>query len=159
MRFFLTNFFITCLILYPAICMPAEHLITLHNGGKLLVDGYSEEGNRLVFNIFGGSVVIDKEWVKSITKIEKNKPGPKQQEELTPHQKEKLAIRDQLLTLYKLLDNDKKNGRPSRVAKRMLQIGEVRNKLANLAERVKKKNNGELPQWWDDFKVPYLKKK
>ncbi len=122
-----------------------------------MVDGYREDGNRLVFNIFGGSVVVEKNWIESITKIENKKPAP--EKKLTAHQLEKIEISDRLLALYKQLNKDKKRGRSSRVEKRMGQIEEVQNKLVDLSARVKKKNNGKLPEWWDEIKVPYLNKK
>jgi prefoldin subunit 5 len=157
MRRFFTTLLFTLFILYPAICMPAEYLITLHSGGKLIVDGYWEEGNRLIFNIFGGSVVVEKDWVESITKVEKKKAAP--EKKLTPHQQEKIEIRDRLQALYKQLNKDKKRGKPSRIEKRMRQIEEAQNKLYDLSERVRRKNNGELPEWWEEIKVPYLKEK
>lgn len=152
----------------------ASYLIWLKNGGKLITYHYWEEGNQIMFYIYGGILGIQKDFVREIKEsdliyreetVEQKKPetakiqekkadteNKKENEkvDLEYYRKKRAVLKDKLdeaLRKYQEVSETKDYEAKKKVRKELTKLS---GQLFDLADEVKKKNKGMLPTWWEE---------
>jgi hypothetical protein len=179
----------------PSLVWSNSYSIQLENGGQLITNLYWEEGNQIMFYIYGGIAGVQKKFVKSISesklsfkdknedksaessdverkisnfeKIKDNEPtkadistpvgtGEKTQgEKRSPegidfeyYRKTKIKLRaqfDQAKENYLQASSNKDPEAKELARKDMVEFSK---QIYELADELKRKNNGVLPDWW-----------
>ena len=179
----------------PSLVWSNSYSIQLENGGQLITNLYWEEGNQIMFYIYGGIAGVQKKFVKSISesklsfkdknddkpsessdderkisnleKIKNNEPikgdistpvgtDEKMQGEERSHEgidfeyyrKTKIKLRaqfDQARENYLQASSNKDPEAKELARKDMVEFSK---QIYDLADELKRKNNGMLPDWW-----------
>ena len=180
----------------PSLVWSNSYAIQLENGGQFITNRYWEEGNQIMFYIYGGIAGVQKKFVKSIResklsykdknedesseltdgdrktsnfeKVKDNEPAKgdigsprgsgeqKQGEKRSPegldfeyYRKTKIKLREQFdQAREKYLEaSSNKDPEAKELARR--DMVEFSKQIYDLADELKRKNNGVLPDWWE----------
>jgi hypothetical protein len=180
----------------PSLVWSNSYSIQLENGGQFITNLYWEEGNQIMFYIYGGIAGVQKKFVKSISesklsfkdenedksskssdderkisnleKIKDNEPtkgdistsegtGEKiQGEKRSPegidfeyYRKTKIKLRAQFNQARENYLQASSNKDPEAKELARKEMVEFSKQIYDLADELKRKNNGVLPDWWE----------
>ena len=168
------------LLIIPSTCI-ASYIIKLKSGKEILVNRYWQEGDKIFFNAYGGTVGFPKDSIATIYELSdsdssKNtlhekgiiyEEAPETDESLPTEKSSALEnniSKDKKINLVARLKSQQKKlvtavsaGKADMWIERIKRkIKDIRAEIDNLKEEIIKKNRGALPQWWNEIDVPPL---
>jgi hypothetical protein len=180
----------------PSLVWSNSYSIQLENGGQFITNRYWEEGDQIMFYIYGGIAGVPKKFVKSIKesklnykdknearasesidndrkisnpeKVKNNEPakedssspvgtGEKKQGEKRSaegidfeyYRKTKIKLREQFDQAREKYLEASSNKDPEAKELARQEMVEFSKQIYDLADELKRKNNGVLPDWWE----------
>ncbi len=164
---------ILVLLISPSIG-DASYLIQLKNGEEFITNRYWEEGNQIMFYSYGGVVGIQKDLVRKIEESNLSEKTGTDEQKATETRKmagqeagsenkegnEKVAIKDyreKKLLLKRKFDEAweryleaSKNKDIEAKEKAREEMTGFSKQIYDLADELKAKNKGVLPDWWEE---------
>ncbi len=147
-------------IICPAVCF-SSYLIELNNGSKFITYQYWEEGSQIKFYYSGGVVGIPKDSIFKISESEKEFREEMESIEIAPEDKLKkkinfeyyknknLQLKAKLNEAIKRIRESSKNKDLEAKNKAREDMRKISGQIYDLADELKEKNNGVLPDdWW-----------
>ena len=149
-------------IICPAVCF-SSYLIELNNGSRFIIYHYWEKEGLIKFYYYGGIVGIPKDYilkisesekefieeidsVKSVTEYEKNKD---KKINFEYYKNKNLQLKAKLNEAIKRIREASKNKDLEAKNKAREEMRKISQQIYDLADELKEKNNGVLPDgWW-----------
>lgn len=166
----------------------ASYIIKLKSGSEIFVYSYWQEGNKILFHAYGGTVGFPKDSIESIyelseksdspknvlpekeikyeetAEIDESRPTPKDLEtkkkvaedklKSDDYKNKKISLVKRLKNQQKKLEQDISRGKTEMwIERRKRKIKDIMSEIESIAKELMEKNNGILPDWWNDISV------
>lgn len=166
----------------------ASYIIKLKSGSEIFVYSYWQEGNKILFHAYGGTVGFPKDSIESIyelseksdspknvlpekeikyeetAEIDESRPTPKDLEtkkkvaedklNSDDYKNKKISLVKRLKNQQKKLEQDISRGKTEMwIERRKRKIKDIMSEIESIAKELMEKNNGILPDWWNDISV------
>jgi hypothetical protein len=163
------------ILIIPSTCF-ASYIIKLKSGSEIIVSRYWQEGDKIFFHAYGGTVGFPENSIESIYELSEKSVSSKnvlpekeiKYKELIPDESQSEGEID--IDYYK----NKKNNLISRlksqqiklardiskgkaemwIERRRKKIEDISTELDNLKNEITEKSNGIVPPWWNEIAIP-----
>jgi len=160
-------------LICPSICF-SSYLIELKNGSTFIINHYWKEGGQIKFYYYGGVVGIEKDLVKkiresdipviehheehrrpnttaidTINEVEEKEASKKAFDNEINYKNKQMSLKSQLKEGLSRYKRAKKRDDKEMVDAEYRKVSKVSAELEHLKKKVRTKNNGTLPEWWN----------